>query len=194
MSVTSPPGHSPADVARKFAAMVERSNNLQPILAVAAEVVRLLIDDGFRSERTPDGVPWAAHAQRTIDARRDGKGQKTTKIGVDTGLMRNSVSAKGQPGAPAAGPNWLAFGTNRPYAAAFHSGAQRSGSLKRKAYEPKPTREAGTPWTTRQPARPFLPITPDGALMTGGPAGVTFTRISRSVGTYITTGAITGGR
>ena len=183
MTITYAPGHSPDAVAAAFRAMAERSRNLQPVMVVAAEAVTTLMKMTFRNESSPDGTPWAANAQRTIDRRRAGKGPKTTKIGVDTGILRATMSTR-----PDIGTNWLKFGTNVSYGAPFHAGAKRSGVLKHNDY--KTRREEGMAWSVTQPPRPILPITPQGNLMTGGPAGKTFARISAAVGKYITTGRL----
>lgn len=184
MAVTFEQGHSPKEVAEAFAAMARRAVNLQPVLAVQSETVQRLMVGVFRSESSPDGTPWAPLADATEERRRTGRGPKVARIGVDSGAMRESMSAR-----PSTGRDWIKFGTNRPYAAAFHGGSTMSGTLKRKSY--KPLREAGTPWTRRQLARPLLPVTPQGALMSTGPAAKTFARVSKAVATYITTGKIT---
>lgn len=209
MSIDYEQGHSPAAVADAFRAMAARATNLRPVLVVQAEVVQKLLVGTFKSESSPDGTPWAKMADKTFGKRRAGKGPKKAKIGVDTGLMRASLVAM-----PATGPSFIQFGTNRPYAAAFHQGSTAQGMT----VDPRPARARAAakarakraaagkklrplrgskveftaqPWTRTQPARPLLPVTPEGALMQSGPAGKAFARIGKSVAKYIATGKIT---
>lgn len=200
MTVTFEPGKSPDDVVRALKGMRDRLANLQPVLDVQGEQIRKLISDSFRQSRSPDGSPWAPNAQSTIDR----KG--SAKPGIDTRVLENSVAVT-------AGRVDITLGTNIPYAGANQFGATVEGTLKHNTYDrrtmagvtksggvskkkvrisgPTRMRPEGTPWKREQPARPFLPFTVAGTLITIGPSERVFNRLARAVGVYITTGKIT---
>jgi len=173
VTITFAPGQSPDDAAKALREMSARAKDLGPVLRAQSEMILRLIRDSFRNSRGPDGTPWKPLAQSTIDKRRRG----SSKPLEDTGALRdgNSVTA---------GRMDLTIGTNVPYAGAQNFGATKSGTLKRKSG----TRPAGTPWTTKIPARAFLPFTIAGTLIEIGPSALVFDRLARAVGTYITTG------
>lgn len=176
MTITYAPGSSPDDAARALAEMRARLGNLQPVLTVQAESIRKLIDDSFRQSRSPDGSAWLPNAASTV-ARKG-----SAKPGIDTGQLRNSITAT-------AGRNDISFGTNTPYAGPNQFGAVRTGSLKHASSKPK--RAAGTAFRVVQPARSFMPFRVDGTLITIGPAGKVFERLARAVGEYVVSGKIT---
>ena len=176
MTITYAPGQSPDDAARALAEMRARLGNLQPVLTVQAESIRKLIDDSFRSSRAPDGSAWLPNAASTV-ARKG-----SAKPGIDTSLTRNSVTS-------VAGRNDITFGSNAPAASYLHNGTTRSGSLKNASSKPK--RAKGTAFKVVVVARPFMPFTVEGTLITIGPAGKVFDRLARAVGTYVVTGKIT---
>jgi phage gpG-like protein len=178
VTVTYAPGQSPEDVRRALEAMRDRLRNLKPVLTVHAEAIRTMIDDAFRGSRAPDGTAWLPNAASTV------KRKGSAKPGVDTSQLRNSIAAT-------ASRNDITVGTNVPYAASNQFGATRTGTLKRAAYKPIPKRDVGTPWRVTQPARPFLPFTIAGALITIGPAAKVWNALTRAVGVYITTGKVT---
>jgi len=173
MAITFAPGQSPDDAAKALREMSARCKALGPVLRAQAPMIEKLIDDAFRQSRGPDGTPWQPLAQSTIDRRRRG----SSKPLVDTGVLRNSVAV-------VAGANDITISTNVPYAGPQQFGATKSGALKRKSG----TRPAGTPWTTKIPARPFLPFAIAGTLIEIGPSALVFDRLARAVGNYITTG------
>lgn len=156
-----------------------RARDLTPVLTVAAQDTRTLIDDAFAGSTTPENVPWAPLSPRTLARRRGGSGNPL----IDTSNLRGSIAAYGR-------GTTLSFGTNVSYAGPQQFGFSRSGSLKRPAYGPK--RPAGTPYTVTVPARPFLPITRSGGyqLMTNGMAGQHWARVRASVRRYIATGEV----
>lgn len=86
----------------------ERARNLEPVLSVAAEDLKTLVDDSFEGSRSPAGVRWQPLAPATVKKRRQG----SSKPLVDTGNLRNSINAS-------SGPGRLSVGTNVPYAG-FH--------------------------------------------------------------------------
>lgn len=201
MTVTFEPGKSPDDVVRALKGMRDRLANLQPVLEVQGEQIRKLISDSFRQSRSPDGSPWAPNAQSTIDR----KG--SAKPGIDTRVLENSVAVT-------AGRVDITLGTNIPYAGVNQFGAISEGmttdprpAQARAAAKARAKREAAgkklrtlrgskatftsTPWKREQPARPFLPFTVAGTLITIGPSERVFSRLARAVGVYITTGKIT---
>jgi phage gpG-like protein len=157
-----------------------RLRDLTPVLAVIAQDTRTLIDDSFAGSRAPDGSPWAPLSPKTLARRRGGSGNPL----INTSRLRNGQTAFGR-------GTTLSFGSNVPYAKPQQFGFTRSGTLKRKAYNPD--REAGSPWTTTVPGRPFLPIARGGSgyqLMTSGPAGTHWQRAREAVAHYIKTGEV----
>jgi phage gpG-like protein len=157
-----------------------RMADLSPVLTVAAQDTRTLIDDSFAGSRAPDGTAWAPLSAKTLARRRGGSGNPL----IDTSNLRGSITAYGR-------GTTLSFGTFVPYAAPQQWGFSRSGSLARKSYDP--VRPAGTPWSTTVPSRKFLPIerTSGTTLMRGGPAGEHWRRVRQMVLTYISTGRVT---
>lgn len=175
MTITYAPGQSPDDARKALEAMAARAKNLRPVLEVQALAIKKLIDDSFRQSRSPDGTPWLPNAASTV-ARKG-----SAKPGINTSVLRDSVDA-------VASGNDIRFGTNVPYAAPNQYGGTRTGNLKRKSG----ARAKGTAFRVTQPARPFMPFTIAGTLITIGPASNVFRRLARAVGVYVTTGEITG--
>jgi len=158
-----------------------RARDLTPVLLVAAQDTRTLIDDAFAGGHTPEGQAWAPLSPRTLARRRGGSGNPL----IDTARLRNSIQATAQGQA-------LSFGTNVGYAAPQQFGFTRSGTLKRRSYSPR--REAGSPWSATVPGRAFLPVNSAGGgytLMTGGMAGQHWRRVREMVKRYIATGEVT---
>ena len=91
----------------------QRARDLRPVLAVAAEDLKTLVDDSFEQSRAPDGSPWAPLASSTVARRRQG----SSKPLIDTGRLRNSINAS-------SGPSSLKVGTNVPYAAYHQFGTE----------------------------------------------------------------------
>lgn len=168
----------------KLDEVAARARDLTPVLTVAAQDTRTLIDDSFAGSTTPENVPWAPLADSTVQRRRRGSNVPL----VDTANLRNSITAYGR-------GTTLKFGSSVPYAAPHQFGFTRSGQLKNRSYRLGVKREAGTPWTTRVPARPFFPVAGGGSagysLMTQGQAGAHWTYVRNAVRTYITTGRVT---
>lgn len=69
--------------------MEQRVSTLEPVLQVYAQDLKTLVDDSFDQSRAPDGSAWAPLAPATIARRRRG----SSKPLVDTGRLRNSISA-----------------------------------------------------------------------------------------------------
>ena len=162
-----------------FEAAAERARDLTPVLMVAAQDTRTLIDDAFLGSTTPENVPWAPLSPKTLARRRGGSGNPL----IDTSNLRGSIAVMGR-------GTTLSFGTNVSYAAPQQWGFVKSGTLTRTAYGPK--RAAGTPYTVTVPGRPFLPIRKSGGyqLMTNGMAGQHWDRVRASVRRYIATGEV----
>lgn len=166
-------------VVARMEAVKRRMADLTPVLMVAAQDTKTLIDDSFAGSHSPDGTPWAPLAASTIARRRGGS---STPL-IDTARLRNGQTAVGS-------RNALTFGSNVPYSAPQMFGFSRSGTLKRRSYSPR--REAGEGWTSTVPGRPFLPVTKIGGyqLMTGGAAGQHWRRVREMVQHYIVTGEV----
>jgi phage gpG-like protein len=143
----------------------ERTVNLSPVLEVAADDTKTLIDTSFRELRSPGGRKWRGLHRSTIKKRREKYGHNRTVIITplnDTGIMKNSVTATFTPSS-------IKFGTNVPYAAYHQFGTGRMN-------------------------RPFMPVELSGAqyvLMTGGAAGRHWSDVREMVIEYIRTGRIT---
>lgn len=172
----------------RIAAVQARLQNLQPVLAVAAQDTITLIDDSFAGSRTPEGMPWAPLSAKTLARRRGGSGNPL----IDTSVLRNSKTAVGY-------ATGLRFGTVVPYAPPQQWGYTRTGTLKRWAplldgqVSSRRGRGKGTPYEFSAPARPFLPVRRVGsgfALMTVGPAGAHWRRVRAMVRDYIATGRV----
>ena len=146
-------------------AITARIRDLSPVLTVAAQDTKTLIDDSFRRSRSPDGSAWSPLAPSTIKRRRQGPRTRARKatILVDTGVLRNSMYSTSDKSS-------LTMGTITPYAVYHQFGSGRM-------------------------LRPFMPITGSVTsyqLMTGGPAGRHWRDVRDMVIEYIRTGQITG--
>lgn len=162
---------------REIDAAIARARDLTPVLTVAAADTKTLIDDAFDGSHSPDGTRWAPLSARTVAKRRRG----SDKPLVDTEILRNSVTTTARGVV-------LSFGTNVLYARPHQMGFQRAGQYKRTMYSPR--RERGSPWSYSVPARPYLPVTPQFALMTSGPAGQHWREVREMVREYIRSGRI----
>lgn len=146
-------------------AITARLRDLSPVLAVAAQDTKTLIDDSFRRSRSPDGSPWLPLLPSTVKRRRQGPRTRARKatILVDTGILRNSMYSTSDKSS-------LTMGTNTPYAVYHQFGNANM-------------------------LRPFMPIegsVTSYQLMTGGPAGRHWRDVRAMVIEYIRTGQITG--
>lgn len=137
--------------------------DMRPVLEVIGQDIRTLTDDSFENESAPDGSPWAALTQRTIERKRAfNTGDGSFKILQEHGTLRSSINF-------AAAQQSLEIGSNVPYSTAHQLG------------------------TKRIPARPFLPFEDDGdgfRFMEAGPAGDAAARIREQIATWITEGRI----
>ena len=85
-----------------------------------AASAKLLVANQFKTGTNPYGQPWAPlKAQR----RRQGSKKRSDVIGVNRGLMRNSLSA---PAATIATDRGFRIGSDRFYAKFFNSGTKHS--------------------------------------------------------------------
>ena len=146
-------------------AITARIRDLSPVLTVAAQDTKTLIDDSFRRSRSPDGSAWSPLAPSTIKRRRHGPRTRARKatILVDTDVLRKSMYSTSDKSS-------LTMGTITPYAVYHQFGNGRM-------------------------LRPFMPITGSVTsyqLMTGGPAGRHWRDVRAMVIEYIRTGQITG--
>lgn len=81
-----------------------RIEDLEPVLLVMAEDLKTLIDDSFENSVSPSGRPWEPLKPATIAQRR----ANSDKPLVDTGRLRNSISATAE-------SRSIVFGTNVVY-------------------------------------------------------------------------------
>lgn len=72
-----------------------KAANLSPIMEEVAEELRLMVDDAFEEEASPNGKAWKPLSDATLNIRRTRKTGKTTsnKILKDSGTLRRSVVA-----------------------------------------------------------------------------------------------------
>lgn len=154
---------------KRFEEMSARLRDMSPVMEVAAQDTKLLIDDSFQNSASPDGTPWEPFAEATlrISPRRQGG-----RLLVDTARLRNSITVPHT-------ARSFSFGTNVAY-----GGPQQFGAS---------IRVFGRGRTRRLPARPYLPVEGDGRfrLMTSGRAGEHWTQVRVMVAAYIRTGEIT---
>ncbi|AKF08886.1 phage virion morphogenesis protein [Sandaracinus amylolyticus] len=147
------------DAIRTVRSAAERARDLSPILRVIAEDTKTLVDDSFDQSRSPSGAPFAPLAPATKARRRKG----SSKPLVDTGRLRNSVSAS------AAG-NLLSVGTNVVYGATHQYGSKR---------------------VPARPFLPFAGDPAAPVLEMSGPAGDHWRAVAEQIREYIITGRIT---
>ena len=146
-------------------ALAERAADLGPVLEVAANDTKTLIDDSFRNSRGPGGQRWKQLAPSTIKKRRARFGAKRTRIIqtlVNTGVMRGTTVVTHT-------KSVLEMKSRMPYSVYHQFGI---GGM----------------------YRPFIPIEKVGSsyvLMTGGAAGRHWRDVRRMVIEYIRTGRIT---
>lgn len=177
--------------------IAERTRNLTPVLRIAAEDIKALIDDSFARSASPDGQQWDPLSPATLALRgRSSRGRRAVRriqrqlagaagpigaIGIaatfarplqDTGRLRQGSFAS------VSGPTTISIGTNVPYA-----GPQQFGNPQNRMFG-----GASAP----VPARPFLPFAgPPGGpyvFMRSGPAGEAWKRIRELVANYIVHG------
>lgn len=146
--------------------MKRRLNDLTPVMAGRAQTFETMIrKDVFGREQAPDGSPWKPLADSTIDRRRN-KRKASIKILQDTRKMYSSIFAKGT-------ERGIVFGSTDQ---ADKVNANLFGSQKR---------------PDQPPARPFLPVLPDGSVvMDGGPAAAWRERTEQRIRQYVEKGTV----
>lgn len=119
-------------LSKDLEAAAKRAADLTPITKPAAERLRGIITLAFSQSKSPLGEAWRPLAPSTIARRRKG----SAKPLIDTGLLRKSVSVRGEKQA-------VAFGVTG--AAASYAAYHQFGGTKipRRAF--LPTDERGTP-------------------------------------------------
>jgi phage gpG-like protein len=65
-----------------------------PMSEAMAATAFTKVQQGFRESVDPSGNPWRELAEDTVKSRRKGKKKRGPKILIDTGRLRNSISAK----------------------------------------------------------------------------------------------------
>lgn len=113
-----------------------RMGNLTPVMDAVGQIIQSGTQQRFVDQQAPDGTPWEALSQVTLDRRR--KAGKGAQILRDTGRLMNSISYRVN------GDSVSVF-TNVIYAPTHQLGAQQG------AYRASPP----IPWGD-VPARPFL--------------------------------------
>lgn len=93
---------------RMIEAAIARAQNLQPVLEIAAQDLRTLVDDSFQNSVSPGGTPWRPLKPATVAARRQG----SDKPLVDTARLRNSITVRVTRQAVALGTNVIYAGTH----------------------------------------------------------------------------------
>lgn len=141
---------------------VKRAMDLSPVTKPAAERLRGIITLSFSQSRSPLGEAWRPLAPSTVARRRKG----SAKPLIDTGLLRKSVSVRGEKQAVAFGVS----GSAAEYAPYHQFGGSK---IPRRAF--LPTDEKGTP------------------VFDGGSAQKWIARTMREVLDYIANGGKKGG-
>ena len=116
--------------------LAQKTGDLSPIMSTIGEIVVRQVDDAFKDQRSPGGVPWK-RSQRAI-----ADGGQTL---IDRGVLRNSITRK------VAGQS-VTVGTNVEYSAIHQfGGVIRPKKKKALAFGGIVRRQV------TMPARPFLP-------------------------------------
>lgn len=177
------------EVTAALRALQGRVKSLRRPLAEIGQTLVTLSDLSFRAQHDPWGAAWAQLSEVTLmnrARRRSGGKSLRTKKGntraaalrvmltaqalIDTGILRNSINAR-------AGADRVEVGTNLVYAATQQFGAKRgafgytlSGTHHKSDVFDRAAAASGLsmrgvpiPWGDI-PARPFLPIRPDGTV------------------------------
>jgi len=113
-----------------------RMGDLTPVMDAVGQIIQSGTQQRFVDQQAPDGTPWAALSQVTLDRRR--KAGKGAQILRDTGRLMNSISYQ-------VDGDTVAVFTNVIYAPTHQLGAKQG------AYRASPP----IPWGDI-PARPFL--------------------------------------
>ncbi len=87
----------------KLRRIAERLSDMRPVLTIAAQDLKTLIDDRFTTSTAPNGSEWQPLKPETVER----KG--SDKPLIDTGILRNSINSQ-------ATRRTIRFGTNVPYA------------------------------------------------------------------------------
>lgn len=142
-------------------AMIDRMQNLEPVLKGRAEALDAVIQEGFRTGTSPLGGPWKALSEGTIQNRRQGSGKPL----VDTGQLKGHTNAR-------ATKKSVIFGVSG--APATYAGTHQFGRPQSKI-----------------PARRFLPMNDSGkADFSSGKALTWFNRAIKRVRHFILTGEL----
>lgn len=156
----------------RLSGMMARMQDLAPVLASQAQLLETMIrKDVFGGEQAPDGSPWEPLAETTVARRRRGKkkGRRIVKPLQDTRELYQSIGAR-------AGKTSLFFG--------LYAKGGMGGNLRMKL-------DVHQYGTRHVPARPFLPLLPDGTPYFGdGPAAKWHARMVERVQRYIATGRL----
>tara|TARA_Y100000593_G_scaffold46917_1_gene88974 strand:- start:86 stop:598 length:513 start_codon:yes stop_codon:yes gene_type:complete len=128
---------------QRIQALGERLANLDPILKRRAALLGSVIDESFRTSRSPNGAGWQALAESTVEKRRQG----SSKPLLDTGALRQASNAQVRSKA-------IVFGTSGAPAkyGVFH--VTGTSTMPRRAYLPMD--EDGNPDFSSGPAAAWL--------------------------------------
>jgi phage virion morphogenesis protein len=134
-----------AQINAALSALRARVTDLKKPMTEVGGLLVTLTDLCFRDETSPWGDKWDSLKESTLARRR--KGGEGARILRDTGRLAASFNYK-------ASSSQVVVGTNVEYAATHQFGAEKGAFGKNK-------RGIMIPWG-KIPARPFLPIRPDG--------------------------------
>lgn len=104
------------ETTEKLKALSARLRDLKPVMEVAAEDTRTLIDDSFDQQASPGGAPWAPHSPKTIASR--AKRGRSGRVLIDTGRLRGSIATQST-------SKSFTFGTNVGYGGVHQIGGRR---------------------------------------------------------------------
>ena len=123
--------------------MLSRLQNTEPAMANIAALLAKEAKDQFKAEAGPDGEPWPDLAESTKEARKKKKKWPGKMLRVSAGGLYASVQTS-------YGTNYAQIGTNKAYGRIHFFGGEAGRKSSRVTI----------------PARPYLPISPDGELST----------------------------
>lgn len=139
MTVTAIIDHKPAvDLLNRI---IAACGDAKPAMSALSLSLEQRIKDGFTGQVDPWGNPWARHSQVTIDRRKKDTDKSAIKILEDSGDMLNSIASS-------ISDDSLDIWIRGPQANAMQFG-NPDNRMFGKALAPIP-------------ARPFMPIRPDG--------------------------------
>lgn len=130
------------DLRDQLNTMLAKLQNTEPAMAGIADILASAADAQFAAEAGPDGQAWPDLADSTKDRREKKRTWPGKMLQVSAGGLAASIQT-------AYGTDYAQIGTNKVYGRIHFLGG-----------------EAGRGHAAKIPARPYLPVSPDGTLST----------------------------